>query len=419
MELTPRLRLMSWLVSQGLTGLPENDLIRGFCERCCAEGLHVSRGMVFIDTLHPIFEGRGFRWNDAETNESPAFEYGSTNEGEAADAWRSSIFYHMLENGHEELPLDLASGASNNFKFTGDLAEKGHKHLVAYVHQFGEAGTMGQMDCFYSYWTTRRDEGFGAEGLAALRDLVPVLGLAIKTAAQADIAKTLGRVYLGRDASEQVLRGRISRGVTERINAVLWFSDLRGSTAISESIGPDEIIPFLNDYAQASIDAIHDAGGEVLKLIGDGVLAIFTHANMAVAKHAALRAEHRFRHNIDSLNARRSADGRPTTSAYVGLHIGEVFYGNIGSEDRLDFTVVGPAVNEVSRIASMCRSVDRELLTSSAFRAGLDAAGRGYLVSTGRFALRGIGRAQELYTLDPDIASDEVVAGKYERYLAV
>ena len=419
MELTPRLRLMNWLVRQGLTGLPENDLIRGFCERCCAEGVPVSRGMVFIDTLHPIFEGRGFRWNDAETNESDVFEYGSTNEGEAAEAWRSSIFYHMLENGHEELPLDLASGASNNFKFTGDLAEKGHKHLVAYVHQFGEAGTMGQMDCFYSYWTTRRDEGFGAEGLAALRDLVPVLGLAIKTAAQADIAKTLGRVYLGRDASEQVLRGRISRGVTERIKAVLWFSDLRGSTAISESIGPDEIIPFLNDYAQASIDAIHDAGGEVLKLIGDGVLAIFTHANMALARHAALRAEHRFRHNVNSLNARRSAIGRPTTSAYVGLHIGEVFYGNIGSEDRLDFTVVGPAVNEVSRIASMCSSVDRELLMSSAFRAGLDAAGRGYLVSTGRFALRGIGRAQELYTLDPDIASDEVVAGKYERYLAV
>jgi len=100
------------------------------------------------------------------------------------------------------------------------------------------------------------------------------------------------------------------------------------------------------------------------------------------------------------------------------LHVGEVFYGNIGSEDRLDFTVVGPAVNEVSRIASMCRSVDRELLASADFCAGLDAAGRGYLVSTGRFALRGIGRAQDLYTLDPVIASDEAVAGRYERYLA-
>jgi adenylate cyclase len=417
MELTPRLRLMNWLVSQGLTGLPENDLIRGFCERCCAAGLPVSRGMVFIDTLHPIFEGRGFRWNDAETNESPAFEYGSTNEGEAADAWRSSIFYHMLENGHEELSFDLASGAYN-FKFTGDLAESGHKHLVAYVHQFGETGSMGQMDCFYSYWVTRRDEGFGEQGLAALRDLVPVLGLAIKSAAHADVARTLGRVYLGRDASEQVLSGKITRGVTEKIKAVLWFSDMRGSTAISESLSPDEIIPFLNDYAQASIDAIHEAGGEVLKLIGDGVLAMFTHENAAVAKRAALRAEFQFRRNLNALNARRAAGGRPTTTAYVGLHIGQVFYGNIGSEDRLDFTVVGPAVNEVSRIASMCSSVDRELLMSSAFGTGLDAMGRKYLVSTGRFALRGIGHAQDLYTLDPDIAADEVVAGKYERYLA-
>jgi len=257
---------------------------------------------------------------------------------------------------------------------------------------------------------------------------VPVLGLAIKCAAQADIAKTLGRVYLGRDASEQVLRGRIMRGVTERINTVLWFSDLRGSTAISEGMEPSEIIPFLNDYAQASIDAIHEAGGEVLKLIGDGVLGMFTQdnlaipnlaiPNLAVAKRAALRAEHRFRRNMRVLNHRRVAEQRPVTTAHVGLHVGEVFYGNIGSDDRLDFTVVGPAVDEVSRIASMCRSVERELLTSSAFRNGLDAMGRNYLVSTGRFALRGIGRAQELYTLDPDIAADEIVAGKYERYLA-
>jgi adenylate cyclase len=152
--------------------------------------------------------------------------------------------------------------------------------------------------------------------------------------------------------------------------------------------------------------------------MGDGVLAMFTHDNMAVAKRTALRAEHRFRHNMADVNARRAAEGVVVTTAHVGLHVGEVFYGNIGSEDRLDFTVVGPAVNEVSRIASMCRSVDRELLTSQAFRTGLDAAGRNYLVSTGRFALRGISRAQDLYTLDPDIASDEVVAGKYERYLA-
>jgi adenylate cyclase len=418
MELATRLQLMNWLVSQGLTGVGEADLIRGFCERCRAGGLDLSRGSVFIDTLHPIFEGRGFRWNDTETNESDTFEYGSTSEGHAAKNWRRSTFYHMLENGHDELKIDLADCASLDFSLIDELAARGHRHFLAFVHRFGEAGTIGEMDCVYSYWLTRRVEGFSEQSLSALRDLVPVLGLAIKSAAQVDIARTLGRVYLGRDASEQVLRGRISRGVTERINAVLWFSDLRGSTAISETIGPDEIIPFLNDYAQAAIDAIHDKGGDVLKLMGDGVLAMFINEDMTSARRAALRAEHRFRRNMSSLNARRTESGRPTTSAYVGLHVGEVFYGNIGSEDRLDFTVVGPAVNEVSRIASMCRSVDRELLASSDFRAGLDAPGQGYLVSTGRFALRGIGRAQDLYTLDPDIASDKAIAGSYERYLA-
>src|SRR5262249_35013190 len=193
------------------------------------------------------------------------------------------------------------------------------------------------------------------------------------------------------------------------------------------------IIPFLNDYAESSINAIHEAGGEVLKLIGDGVLAMFTAEDMAAARRAALRAEHRVRKNMKALNERRAAegrpadtahlglpaaDGRPTTTAYLGLHVGEVFYGNIGSDDRLDFTVVGPAVNEVSRIAAMCGQVDRDFLVSSEFRTGLDAAGRRYLVSTGRYALRGIGRAQDLYTLDPDMAANEGMAGGYKRYLA-
>jgi adenylate cyclase len=417
MELSSRLDLMNWLVGQGLTGLPEPDLIRGFSERCRAGGLPLSRVIAFIDTLHPIYEGRGFVWNDKPTNEGDAFEYKSTADGDAAKNWRRSAWHHMLENGHDELKIDLGDGTALNFSMIGDLVDKGHRHLLAFIHRFGDAGTLGQMDCFYSYFTTRRERGFSEGELQALRDLVPVLGLAIKSAQQMDIARTLGRVYLGRDASEQVLRGRISRGVTERINAVLWFSDLRGSTRISESIGPDEIIPFLNDYADASIEAIHEAGGDVLKLIGDGVLAIFTGEDMAVARRAALSAEHRFRLNIHALNERRSGEGRPVTTAYVGLHIGEVFYGNIGSEERLDFTIVGPAVNEVSRIASMCNSIDREFLASSEFCKGLDATGRRYLVSTGRFALRGIGRAQDLYTLDPDIAANEAMMGSYERYL--
>src|SRR6202046_3237899 len=128
MDLTPRLQLMNWLVSQGLTGLPENDLLRGFCERCRAGGLELSRGLVFIDTLHPIFEGRGFRWNDTATNESDMFEYRSTSEGEAAENWRRSIFYHMLESGIGELAVEFADRGSFAFSVIDELAEKGHRH---------------------------------------------------------------------------------------------------------------------------------------------------------------------------------------------------------------------------------------------------------------------------------------------------
>jgi adenylate cyclase len=157
----------------------------------------------------------------------------------------------------------------------------------------------------------------------------------------------------------------------------------------------------LNDYAEVVITAIYEAGGDVLKLIGDGTLALFRADDPSEACRRALKAEELVRTRVKELNEKRRAEERPATSVYVGLHIGEVFYGNIGSVERLDFTVVGPAVNETSRIASMCRSVDRSVLVSSTFADCLPAADRTRLVSVGRFALRGVGHAKELFTLDP------------------
>ncbi|MGD9838554.1 MAG: adenylate/guanylate cyclase domain-containing protein [Afipia sp.] len=414
MDLNSRLEIMNWLAGAGLSGIAETELVREFCERSRAAGLELSRGLVFIDTLHPVFEGQGFRWSDIESNESDAFEYGSTSEGEAAENWQRSPFYAMLQTGENEMRIGVDD---DRFKMTLKLIGDGHKHFATFIHRFGDTGIIGEMDCVYSIWCMRRDNGFDDAAMASLRDLVPLLGLAVKSAAHARIARTLGHVYLGRDAADRVLSGRISRGVADRINAVLWFSDLRGSTAIGETIDPAEFIPFLNAYAGAAIDAIHDEGGDVLKLIGDGVLAIFNDDDMGAARRAALRAENRFRENIEALNAQRAAENRPTTTAYVALHVGEVFYGNIGSEQRLDFTVVGPAVNQVSRIASMCRSVEREFLVSSAFLDGLGASGKRHFVSTGRYALRGIGRAQDLFTLDPAIRAEGHAASPFEQYL--
>ena len=164
-----------------------------------------------------------------------------------------------------------------------------------------------------------------------------------------------------------MLRGRIERGVADRINTVLWFSDLRNYTRISDTSPPEEIIPLLNDYAEAIVSSIHQHSGDVLKLIGDGVLAIFPAEERSRACAAALDAAGAAREAVAALNARRFEKGLPSTEMYLGLHFGEVFYGNIGSKERLDFTVVGPAVNEVSRIAAMCRSVDQPILLSAAF----------------------------------------------------
>ena len=149
------------------------------------------------------------------------------------------------------------------------------------------------------------------------------------------------------------------------------------------------------------VSAVHEEGGDVLKLIGDGILAIFPAEDPEQACRCALAAATAARHRVAALNERRGAERLPTTDMYLGLHVGEVFYGNIGSKDRLDFTVVGPAVNEASRIAAMCRSVDQRVLLSSAFAAS-SGAERRRLVSVGRFALRGVGRSQELFTLDPE-----------------
>lgn len=133
------------------------------------------------------------------------------------------------------------------------LKAEGQTDFVALAHRFASDGVIGDMDCFYSHWVTPAAEGFQETDLAALRPLVPCLGLAIKCASLARIAGTLVGVYLARDAGQRVLGGRISRGVTDRINTVLWFSDLRGFTRITDTAAPDEIIPLLNDYAEAVI----------------------------------------------------------------------------------------------------------------------------------------------------------------------
>ena len=392
--------LAAWVTEAGLAGQSETATLDGFCERALELGVPLARANVVIDTLHPVYEGRAFVWKRATRNTSLT-EFGRGNVN--LQRWENSPYFYLEQVGESMLRRRLTQETEKEFPIFPELRAEGMTEYVAIINRFAAEGIVGDMDCVYSSWATDAAAGFRDADVVDLVRLAPLLSLTLKAASLSRIAATLVETYLGRDAGRRVLEGRIARGVAEQIDAAIWFSDLRGYTRIADTAKPAEIIPLLNEYADAIISAIHDYGGDVLKLMGDGVLAIFTAIERTQACEAALTAAEDAPRRIAEVNRRRSANRLPTTELYLGLHVGEVFYGNIGSEERLDFTIVGPAVNEVSRIASMCRSVDQPLLVSSTFADALGAS-RNRLVSVGRYALRGVGRPQDLFTLanDPD-----------------
>jgi adenylate cyclase len=413
MNETSFIALSAWLTQAGLAGTSESHIVSGFCDRCVAAGLPLDRAHLFIDTLHPVHEGRLFRWGQ-NPDESALLEYGRTSpdalaasgsdpkEVAAAQRWRRSPFYRMLQTGDSLLRRRLNEATKDEFAFLEDMFAAGMTDYVAIIARFAAEGTIGEMDGVYSAWATKAPDGFNDAQIAALQRIAPYLALAIKSVSLVRMTSTLMTTYLGRDAGQRVLGGRIMRGIAEQIDAVVWFNDLRGFTRITDT-APEQVIPLLNDYSDAIFLAIHEHGGEVLKLIGDGTLAIFTAEDSMHACSSALSAAIAARRGVAELKKRRALDGKPVTDMYLGLHIGKVFYGNVGSRERLDFTVVGPAVNEASRIAEMCRSLDQSILTSAAFARVGDIKRR--LVSVGRYALRGVLHPQELFTLDPDAIS--------------
>jgi len=390
--------MASWITEAGLGGWSETATLSGFCERALARGLPLTRANVVIDTLHPVYEGRAFTWK-RQQRETTLNEFGRS--PESFGLWERSPFYRLEVSGETLLRRKLTDSTNFEFPILSDLYTTGITDYIAVANRFAAEAIIGHMDCVYSSWATDAPDGFRDTHVDALSQLMPMFALTMKSASLARIAETLVETYLGRDAGRRVLEGRISRGVADRIEAVLWFSDLRSYTRISDSAVPEQIIPFLNDYADAIISAIHEQGGDVLKLMGDGILAIFTAEDRGHACQGALAGAKNARRALAEVNQRRAAQNLPTTDMYLALHVGEVFYGNIGSRERLDFTVVGPAVNEVSRIAGLCRSVDQPLLISSAFASALGETKKS-LLSVGRYALRGVGRPEDLYTLEDD-----------------
>ena len=242
--------------------------------------------------------------------------------------------------------------------------------------------------------------GFDDEHLKQVGDALPYLALAVKSRSTFDVARTLLETYIGADAGHHVLTGEIDRRSVKRIRAVIWLCDLRGYSNVANRVPHEELLEILDAYLEAMARPVLDNGGQILKFMGDGFLATFDleERDSDAVCVDALRAATALLDHFPRFNEERRAAGKRTLEFGVALHLGEVLYGNIGASERLDFTVVGSAVNEASRIEGMCRPLQRKVLVSASFRDAAVACGGG-MASLGFHALRGIREPQELFTI--------------------
>jgi adenylate cyclase len=247
-------------------------------------------------------------------------------------------------------------------------------------------------------WTTDRPGGFSDGDRAALNGIVPAFAAIVETRAVRRLSANLMNTYLGPQAGRRVLAGQILRGHGETLNAVIMATDLRGFTALSDRLSGDDMIELLDDYFDAVASPIHERQGEVLKFIGDGVLAIFPtgeEGDFTSTTVRALKAATAGLARLDDINVVRRDAARPEIRIGIGLHLGEVTYGNVGAADRLDFTAIGPAVNLAARLEGLTKRLMRPLVTSSAFAAACPHP----LLSLGFHPVRGFSEPEEVFGL--------------------
>ena len=392
--------MTDWLIDQGLNGTPIKQFLPALADWLNGHGASLKRINLGADVLHPTIDSRSFHWTRERGVEMTLQDRGTFDEN--GPDWALSPFRHMLVNRELFLRRKLGDGApTGEFPLLDRFAAEGATEYTAFATGYGADATLGTTDGILSSWLTDAPGGFGNAQITLLEAIQKPLALVFNRNLLHATTRTLLGTYLGEDAAKRVLAGNIERGRAESIRAVIWFSDLSGFTRVADTIDRRLLLGLLNDYAGIVVDTLEAHGGNVLKFMGDGMLAIFPGERMENACGHALKAAREAIAAAVALSAKRGADGLPTTDLYLALHEGELLYGNFGGRSRLDFTVLGPAVNEASRMAALSRSIDQRIIVSSAFAQACGGK-RDRLVSLGRYALRGVARPQELFTVDPE-----------------
>lgn len=382
--------VIAWL-NTGARHVPvPSDMMAECCERLAAAGLPLWRVGVFIRTLHPKVFGRNFIWRPGRPVSETTVDF----DIQQAPEFLNSPLALVFREGREVhvRPDHLAAA---RFPFFDEMRAEAVTDYIALPMTFLDGIIHA------SSWSTRQLGGFTEPQLVALKRVVPALARLIEAIGMRRVATMLLDTYVGRRAGERILAGQIRRGHTETMRAVIWLSDLRGFTALSDRLPPESVVDILNLYFDCQVPAILAYGGEVLKFMGDGLLAVFPVTGDAAAVCGGVLAAARdARAAVAQLRWRGPDPVEEHFRFGLALHVGEVLYGNIGGGDRLDFTCIGPAVNLAARLEKIAGRLGRTVVASAQF-AGASMAD---WTDLGEFPVAGFASAARVFGLSDEVA---------------
>jgi adenylate cyclase len=387
-------KITDWLINGARSATSPPKLMAETCERLVAAGLPLWRVGVFVRTLHPDILGVNFVWKPGAevTVGTAAFDMLDSPE------FRNSPLAIVFGEGRE-VRHRIDDPESRRFPFLDDMRVEGVTDYIAMPLLFIDGSVHA------SSWTTKQPGGFSDEQLAALKVLAPPLTRMIEIVNLTRKASNLLDTYVGNRAGERIMGGQIRRGHTDTMQAAIWLSDLRGFTALSDRLPAETVVDILNQYFDCQVSAIRTHGGEVLKFMGDGLLAVFPIAEVVGDTEQVcadvLEAARESRAKVDAM---QYAIGETIERFRFGvaLHVGKVLYGNIGGGNRLDFTCIGPAVNLAARLEKIAGRLHRTVVASAAFA----HACAGAWSDLGEFPIAGFSKAERVYGL-----ADEAAAG--------
>jgi adenylate cyclase len=383
--------IAAWLVDGARSASLAQDVLTEMCVRLTECGLPLWRVAVYVNTLHPQVMARRFLWRPGKTTDVAEASFDLA----AREDFRTSPIARIRATG-ETIRRKLADpDCPMDYKFLAEMREEDVTDYLAAPLLFTNGEIHG------ASFTTRQPGGFSDAEIGALEAIIPPLSRVAEVRALRRTAVSLLDAYVGHKAGERILAGRIRRGDSETIRAVIWLSDMRGFTALADRVAPQALIAVLNRFFDCLVPPIEGEGGEVLKFMGDGLLAIFHIADDAEISEVcarALRAARQAKANIEALPADSDAATEARLRFGLALHVGEALYGNIGGGGRLDFTCIGPAVNMAARLEKVAGKLGRVIVGSSAFAQHLPED----FMALGAFELAGFRTAETVFGLRED-----------------